>query len=391
MWYTAAQAFMQSRSVDAWLIHDFRSTNPVFTALLPAGLGHLTRRVDLLIPSRGSPSLITSHIDSTFFQDIDLPLIKYLTWKEYHAALAAALKDFRRVAMEYSPRADLPVVGIIDAGTVELVRSLGAEIVSSADLIQTTIARWSPAAAAAYPRTAREVASVKDAAFAFIRDTLASGRMLTEWQVLQTMHEHYMRLGLEWPDGPIVAVNAHAGDPHFDLTPSSSIAIRKGDFVLIDLWARRPGNDNIFCDICWVGSCGNPTDRQHQAFNIVKAARDAAVKLAQQRWASKQPAQGWEIDDAAMSILRSSPWPAAIRHRTGHSLSPGAKVHGLGVNIDNTETHDTRELLPGVGFTIEPGLYFDDFGVRLEINMHVDPVNGPTVVSCIQDEILRLA
>lgn len=391
MWYAPAQTFMQSRSIDAWLIHDFRNSNPAFTALLPAGQGHLTRRVDLLIPAKGEPILITSHIDATFFQNVDFPLSRYLTWGEYHGALRAALAGKRRVAMEYSPGGDLPVVGIIDAGTVELVRSLGVEIVTSADLIQTTIARWSPAAAETYARAAREVASVKDDAFAFIRDTLAGGKPLTEWQVLQKMHEQYTRLGLEWPDGPIVAANAHAGDPHFELTPSSSIPITRGDFVLIDLWARRPGNDNIFCDICWVGSCGTPTERQVAVFNTVKAAQTAAVRLAQSRWASKQPAQGWEIDDAAMSILRASPWPDAIRHRTGHSLSPGTKVHGMGVNIDNTETHDTRELLPGVGFTIEPGLYFADFGVRLELNMHVDPAKGPTVVSCVQDEILRLA
>lgn len=382
---------MRSRSIDAWLIHDFRSSNPVFGSLIPNGQGHLTRRVGLFMPASGTPTLITSHIDATFFQTVELEQVKYLTWAEYHAALARVLKGRGRVAMEYSPRADLPVVGIVDGGTIELIRSMGVEVVSSADLIQSTIARWSPGAAETYTRTAREVASVKDDAFAYIRDTLASGRPLTEWRVLQRMHEQYTRLGLEWPDGPIVAANAHAGDPHFDLTESSSIPIKRGDFVLIDLWARRPGNENIFCDICWVGACGAPSERQVGVFETVRSARDAAVTLAQSRWASKQPAQGWEIDDAAMSILRGSPWPDAIRHRTGHSLSPGAKVHGMGVNIDNTETHDTRELLPGVGFTIEPGLYFDDFGVRLEINMHVDPAKGPTVVSCVQNEILRLA
>lgn len=391
MWYTPAQDLMRARSIDAWLIHDFRSSNPAFGSLIPAGHGHLTRRVDLLIPASGAPTLITSHIDATFFQTVDLEQIKYLTWSEYHAALARVLKGRGRVAMEYSPGADLPVVGIVDAGTIELVRSLGVEVVSSADLIQSTIARWSPVAAETYTRTAREVAGVKDDAFAFIRDTLAAGKPCSEWMVVKRMHEQYARLGLEYPDGPIVAVNGHAGDPHYDPTEATSMPIRKGDFVLIDLWARRPGNENIFCDICWVGSCGAPTERQIRVFETVRAARDAAAALARSRWASKQPAQGWEIDDAAMSILRASPWASAIRHRTGHSLSPGAKVHGMGVNIDNTETHDTRELLPGVGFTIEPGLYFDDFGVRLEINMHVDPARGPTVVSCVQDEILRLA
>ena len=391
MWYTDAQALMRERAIHAWFVHDFRNTNSTFNALVPHGLGHLTRRVGLVIPATGEPTLITSHIDATFFADTATRLARYLTWREYQAMIGSLLKGAATVAMEYSPNCDLPVVSTADAGTVEFVRSLGVRVVSSADLVQATVARWSSDAVTTYARTAREVSSVKDDAFAFIRDTLASGKPCDEWMVVKRMHEQYARLGLEYPDGPIVAANAHAGDPHYDPTEATSMPIRKGDFVLIDLWARRPGNQNIFCDICWVGACGSPTDRQVEVFETVRRARDAAVAMAQQRWAAKQAVAGWEVDDAAMGVLRASPWPDAIRHRTGHSLSPGPKVHGLGVNIDNTETHDTRELLPGVGFTIEPGLYFDDFGVRSEINVHVDPTRGPTVVSEVQKEILRLA
>lgn len=391
MWYTPAQDLMRERAIDAWLVHDFRNTNSTFSVLMPHGCGHLTRRVGLVVPATGEPTLITSHIDATFFVQAGIRLAKYLTWREYQGTISGLLKGARTVAMEYSPNCDLPVVSTADAGTVEFVRSIGVRVVSSADLVQTTVARWSEGAVATYARTAREVSTVKDDAFAFIRDTLAAGKPCNEWMVVKRMHEQYARLGLEYPDGPIVAVNAHAGDPHYDPTEATSAPIREGDFVLIDLWARRPGNDNIFCDICWVGSCGAPTERQAKVFETVRAARDAAVAVAQQRWAAKKSVAGWEVDDAAMGVLRGSPWPDAIRHRTGHSLSPGPKVHGLGVNIDNTETHDTRELLPGVGFTIEPGLYFDDFGVRSEINVHVDPTRGPTVVSEVQQEILRLA
>lgn len=403
MWYAAAQSFMQSRAIDAWLIHDFRSSNPIFASFVPQGIGHLTRRVDLVIPARGTPTLITSHIDSTFFQAIEFPVAKYLTWTEYHrilrgtlaAAAAARASDQHaaplHVAMEYSSQCDLPVMGIVDAGTVELVRSWNMEPVSSADLVQATVARWSDEAAATFARSAREVGLVKDEAFAFIRDSFAAGRAIAEIDVQRVIHEGFRRHGLEWPDGPIVAANAHAGDPHFDLAPETSIPIRKGDWVLIDLWARRPGNENPYCDICWVGCCGTPTDRQVKVFETVKAAQSAAVTLTQSRWAAKRPVQGWEVDDAAMAVLRDAGFADVIRHRTGHSLSPGTKVHGLGVNIDNTETHDTRELLPGVGFTVEPGLYFGDFGVRLEIDVHVDPTRGPTVMTDVQQEILRLA
>lgn len=387
----AAQSFMQSRSIDAWLIHDFRSSNPILGAIMPDGLGHLTRRVDLLIPAEGEPTLITSHIDATFFQRVTHAVVKYLTWAEYHDALRAALRGCKRVAMEYSPSGELPVMGIVDAGTIEHIRSLGVEVVSSADLVQTTIAAWSRNAAETFERSAREVVQVKDEAFAFIRDALAAGRPITEYMALQRIHEGFRRLGLETPDGPIVAANAHAGDPHFDLTRDSSVEIKKGDWVLIDLWARRPGNDNPFCDICWVGCCGTPSQRQREVFETVKRAQRSAIELAQARWKSGTAAQGWEVDDAAMSVLRASPFAGAIRHRTGHSLSGGTKVHGLGVNIDNTETHDTRELLPGVGFTVEPGLYFPDFGVRLEADVYVDPESGPRAMTPLQDEIIPLA
>ncbi|CAG1007971.1 putative dipeptidase PepE [Phycisphaerales bacterium] len=390
MWYTPAQEFMRGRGIDAWLVHDFRSSNSIFAALLP-GKRFLTRRVGLFVPASGEPWLIASHIDASSFKGVDVPLRKYLTWGEYHGLLAEAVKGRRQVAMEYSPGCDLPVVGIVDAGTVEFVRSLGVEVVSSADLIQVTVARWSAAAVENHARASREVAGVKDEAFNFIRDSLAAGREVTEVRVQSRMHEAFTRLGLEWPDGPIVGVNGHAGDPHFEPTPSNTSPIRKGDWVLIDLWARRPGEENIFSDITWVGCCGTPTDRHMKVYRAVKGARDAAVKIAQERWAAKKPVQGWEVDDAAMGVLRGSGFGEGIRHRTGHSLSPGPKVHGVGVNIDNTETHDTRELLPGVGFTVEPGLYFSDFGVRLEINLWVDPAKGPVITSCVQEEVLRLA
>jgi Xaa-Pro dipeptidase len=384
-----AQSFMLSAGIDAWLVHDFRSSNPILNALLP-GRRFLTRRVDLVIPARGDPTLIVSRIDESNFTGVDIPIRRYMTWREYHAAITETLRGLRRVAMEYSPGADLPVVGIVDAGTVEFIRSLGHEVCSSADLVQIAVARWTDAAREKHARASHLVAGIKDDAFAFIRDSLAADREVSELQVQARMHEAFRRHALEWPDGPIVAINAHSGDPHFEPTPSNTSLIRRNDWVLIDLWARLPGDENIFSDITWVACCATPTERQVRVFNTVKAARDAALDLVRRRHTAGAAVQGWEIDEAAMSVLRAA-HPDAIRHRTGHSLSPGPKVHGVGVNIDNTETHDTRTVLPGVGFTIEPGLYFHDFGVRLEINVFMDPSRGPVVTSCVQDEILRLA
>jgi Xaa-Pro aminopeptidase len=196
-------------------------------------------------------------------------------------------------------------------------------------------------------------------------------------------------------DAPIVAVNGHAGDPHFEVSAKDPAPIRRGDWVLIDLWARRPGDENIFSDITWVGYVprrpGEPApDRFRAAYTAVKAARDASLRAAQDGWKTKQHVQGWQLDEAARAELIGAGFESAIRHRTGHSLSPGPKVHGMGMNLDNLETHDTREMLPGIGFTIEPGAYFEDFGVRKEINVYVDPSNGPLVTSCVQDDIVML-
>jgi Xaa-Pro aminopeptidase len=204
--------------------------------------------------------------------------------------------------------------------------------------------------------------------------------------------------GLETCDPPIVGVNAHAGDPHFEVSATSPAPIRRGDWVLIDLWARVPDDENIYSDITWVGFCGREVPAKHKrVFETVRAARDAALTRAQQAWKAGERIQGWQLDDAAREVIVGAGFEGAIRHRTGHSLSPGPKVHGVGMNLDNLETHDTREMISGIGFTIEPGIYLPDtaggeggFGVRLEINVFVDPHKGPVVTSCLQDDVVLL-
>lgn len=389
--FQAAQEFMLRHAIDAWLIHDFRSSNSVLAALLP-GKRFLTRRAELLIPAKGEPTLLAHHIDASQFLSSGVHVEKYLTWQEYRAWMLGVGAGRTRVAMEYAPGATLPVVGVVDAGTVELVRSAGVEVVSSADLIQTCVARWSEAALSRHIKASQQVNAIKDAAFAHIRQCLAAGTPVNEHQVQQLILQGFARDGLETPDGPIVAVNAHAGDPHFEVSPSNPAPIKKNDWVLIDLWARVPGDENIFSDITWVGYCGEEVPAKHRAvYDAVTGARDAALARVQKAWASKEPVRGWQIDEASQLVLRGSGFAEFIRHRTGHSLSPGPKVHGVGVNIDNTETHDTRLVLPGVGFTIEPGLYLPEFGVRSEINVYMDPAKGPVVTSQIQRDVILMA
>lgn len=419
------QRFMHHRHIGGWLVWDFRGSNSVLARLLPLAPGHptgrrfTTRRAALWIPSRGDPTLLTHGIDRGSFErhggcrllsGESVRIEQYLTWQELWAWVAAraaecaaAAGGVRLIAMEYSPRGELPVVGVVDAGTIEVVRATagGSEVVSSADLVQVCVATWTAAALESHEWASREVGRIKDEAFAFIRDRRFAGARVTERDVQGFILEQFKAAGLETPDGPIVGVNEHGADPHFEVSPEGSSEISAGDWVLIDLWARRPGDQHVFSDICWVAYAarreGDPVpERFRRVFETVRAAQSAAVALVQDRWREKRPVQGWELDDAAMAVLRGDDLGQFIKHRTGHSLSAGPMVHGAGVNIDNLETHDTREVLPGVGFTVEPGVYVPrgglgegpGFGVRLEINVYADPERGPRVTSGVQKEVI---
>ncbi len=380
------QSFMRERGIDAWLIYDFRASNAVLARVLP-GKRWTTRRVYLWIPAQGEPHVLAHHIDASQFESGPVAVTRYLAWPEIRTWLAARTSGLTRVAMEYAPGCTLPVVSMVDAGTIEMVRSLGVEVVSSADLIQYHVARWSAEAVSNHAIAATKTAQIKDDAFGLIRSKLAAGVSVNEFEVQKYMRARFAEEGLQHNDGPIVAVNAHSGDPHFEPTAENAAQIKKGDWILIDLWARIPGEDNIFSDITWVGFAGaNVTGKHREVFEAVRRARDASIALAQNEWKSKRRLQGWQLDDAARHEIIRSGFESGLRHRTGHSLSPGPLVHGYGVNLDNLETHDTREILPGLGWTVEPGIYGPDFGVRLEINMFCDPAKGPIVTSCLQTE-----
>lgn len=389
------QSVLRDQHLDAWLVYDFRNSNPIFARLFPAPSGkrHLTRRVMLLIPARGEPILLHSPLDAPGLKDIALPKRTFLGWEDLQSSLSQILRPGWRVAMEYVPGGALPVMSIVDAGTVELVRSFGVEVGSSANLVQLCIARWSDAAAQQHSIASCKVAGAKDSAFDLIRQALAAGKPITEREVQQHIVQRFDADGLQYPDPPIVAVNAHAGDPHFEVPATGSAQIRKGDWVLIDLWARIPGDDNIYSDITWCGFCGTlaAVPAKHRlVFDTVKAARDASVQLAQRAWREGRTLQGWELDLAAREKIIAAGFESGLRHRTGHSLSPGTMVHGMGVNLDSIETRDTRLVLPGLGWTVEPGIYLPEFGVRNEINMYFHPTKGPVVTSCSQDEIVAI-
>ncbi|MFO0838770.1 MAG: M24 family metallopeptidase [Phycisphaerae bacterium] len=386
----AVQTYLRDQKIDAWLIYDFRGSNAVLSQLL-SGIKPSTRRAMLLIPAGGEPTLLLHPLDRHQFPEGPVRREFYAGWVDLRDWLAKRLSGMARVAMEYSPGAALPVVGIVDAGTVELIRSLGVDVCSSANLIQVGVARWSANALEKHLVASKRVAEAKDSAFDLIRKSLAANRTLLETDVQRHILDRFSAAGLQWPDDPIVAVNAHAGDPHYEPSAKTPTPIRRDDWVLIDLWARIPGDENIYSDITWVGYAGASVSAEHRrVFEIVKAARDAAVERARQAWQRKERLEGWQLDEAARAVIIHAGFGHAIKHRTGHSLSPGPKVHGLGVNLDNLETHDTREVLAGIGYTVEPGIYLPEFGVRLEINVFTDPKDGPRVTSCVQDEIVML-
>ncbi len=387
----ATQSYMCETGVDAWLVYDFRGSNPVLWQLVE-GMRATTRRSFLLLPARGEARIIAHAIEKEVFAGLGMEVETYAGWGEMCDRVRGALRGCARVAMEYSPRGELPVLSWVDGGTLELIRSFGVEVVSSAPLSQVALTLWSAAALQSHLDACRQVAEVKDAAFDYIREGLRGGASLTEFDVQQFILGEFRRRNLETDHPPIVGANANSGNPHYEPGADSSPPIARGDWVLIDLWARRPGEQNVFGDITWVGYAGAEIPETCQRiFDLVARARDKVVERLRRNWGADRSLQGWELDRVARDHIAAAGYASHFPHRTGHSLGPGPKVHALGVNLDDLETHDTREVLPGTGFSVEPGIYLAEFGVRLEINVYVDGRAGPTVTTPIQDEVVRLA
>jgi Xaa-Pro aminopeptidase len=385
-----AQTFLLDNDIDAWMVHDFRGNNPVLSALL-GQRPHTTRRTAIIVPAKGAPTLLAHAIESGRFAAGSLPVRDYRTQDEWVSVLGGSLDGCRRVALEYSPGGQLPAVSWVDAGTLELVRDLGVEPVSSADLLQSALAVWAPEAVAGHRAAAEAVATAKDDAFAAIGEALRRGQSITEFDVQQRIGDALTNGGFETDHPAIVGVNEHSSDPHYAPTAAAASEIVAGDWILIDLWARRPGDDHVFADITWVArAAAAVTPRQQQVFDTVKQARDLIVDRLLADWERGERVEGWQLDQLARDLITDAGYGDRLLHRTGHSLSPGPAVHGLGANLDCVESHDSRALLPGTGFTIEPGVYLDDFGVRLEVDVYVDPDRGPLVTTPLQDDIILL-
>jgi len=366
------QAALRQFNLDGWLTYDFRGSN--LLARRVAGFADSqmgSRRWFYFVPASGEPRKLVHRIETGALDHLPGEKTVYLKWQELEAAVAKLVAGATRVAMEYSPRNANPYVSKVDAGTIELVRSCGVEIVSSGDLVQQFEATWDDEQIAMHLEAARHTDSAYGRAWEFIANKCRSGKPAHETEVQSLIMQHFKENGLTAYHPPIVGANAHSGDPHFDTSAATDVEIREGDFVLIDLWAKVDRPRSVYSDLTRVGYVGGSVPEKFEMiFQIVAAARDAAIGIVKETLAGRRPLAGWQVDQAARAVIEIAGYGDKFIHRTGHNI--GQEVHGNGANMDGLETREDRLVLPRTCFSIEPGIYLDDFGVRSEVNVLID-------------------
>ncbi len=384
----AIQRAIRKQDFDGWLFYDHHHRDSIAYQVLGLPKSMCTRRWYYLIPMKGTPSKLVHRIEENKLDSLPGTKFVYSSWEEQHELLRKILSGKRRVAMQYSPMNDIPYVGLVDCGTVELVRSFGPEVHSSADLVQNFEARWSPEGLAAHRAAGKVVHKVIRQAFAAIKRSIEEKHPLTEYELQRHMAEWFVVDKIESSDAPIVAVNAHSGDPHYSPREEGSPSIGRGDFVLLDVWGKQKFSDAVYFDITWTGYVGDSVpDKYGEIFDVVREARDRAVSFIQKGVRKGKTVYGWEVDDVARKIISEKGYGPYFLHRTGHSI--GREVHGNGANMDNFETRDGRRIVPGTGFSIEPGIYLRDFGVRTEVNVHVSE-NDAEVTGELQQAVVPI-
>jgi Xaa-Pro dipeptidase len=385
----AVQAALKEEGLDGWLLYDFHGSNPIARRLADLGSGtKTTRRWYYMIPATGEPRKLVHAIESFNLDHLPGAKTIYSQRDTLASGLKGVLNGSTRIAMEYSPGNNIPYISRVDAGTVEAVRQLGVEVASSGDLVQRFEAIWTDEALQTHRAASEALYRIKDRAFAFVRDGRRAGRTLTELDVQRQMIGWFEEEGLITDSPPVVAAQENAGDPHYGPSEKKHRAIGDAEVVLLDLWGKLPRPGAVYADITWVGfTAQTVSDRYVQAFNAARDGRDAAVALVKEAVASGRELRGFEVDRACRTVLDKAGFGSQFVHRTGHSL--GTEVHGNGVHMDDFETHDERRLIPGTGFTIEPGVYSTAFGVRTEINMFVGEREA-TVTGPLQTEFVLL-
>ena len=382
------QSSLRELQLPGWLLYDFHGSNPI--ARHVAGLGperFATRRWFGLIPQSGDPTWLHHAIEAHLFTELPGKRIPFVGYRELQERLREILKGIDRVAMEYVPQGAIPYVSRVDGGTIEMVRAAGPTVVSSADLVQYCEARWSAEGLASHRRAAQGLREVLQATFQEVASRVGGGQEPSEHAIQQFMMEQFRARKL-FAEPPIVAVNAHAGNPHYEPRATGSAPIRRGDLLLLDLWCREEKEGSIWADITWMAFLGSKVPEKHrEVWDIVAGARDAAVAFLKESVGRGKPVRGSEVDEVTRDHIRKRGYADRFLHRTGHSI--GFEVHGNGCNIDALETIDDRKLIPRTGFSIEPGIYLADFGIRSEIDVYMDE-RTVEVTTAVQDQIVPL-
>lgn len=382
------QEKIEAEQLDGWLCYEFRGTNPLACSVLSLPAEHtVTRRLFYWIPSQGEPVKIVSAVESFVLDHLPGEKHIYRSWRDLHRLLSHLMTPQKKIAMDYSPFGTVPIISKVDGGTIDLIRSFGAQVVTSANLLQYFTSVWTASQYLAHQTAASFLEEVVDGAWKLIADRLKTGKGISEYQVQQWILEQFERNGYETSDAPACAVNAHSADPHYHPSKETSFDILIGDFILIDLWCKQRSSHAVYADITRVGvAASSPTDLQQQVFDAVRKGGDQALDLVKRRYERSEKIYGWEVDRVCRDLIDGLGYGENFLHRTGHNL--GKEVHGPGTNLDDFETHDDRELIASTAFTIEPGIYLKGlFGVRLEYDVYLHPEKRVEVNGGIQKKI----
>ncbi len=388
-WIATAQKELKKQELTGWLICDFRGSNRLAKPFLQLGGGILSRRVFLYVPAEGKPSLLLHAIERGSLPDLPFEIRSYSSRGSLERELAAMLPK-AKVALEYSPMNDIPYVSQVDAGTVDLLRSLGVEPVSSAEILQV-FSIWTEEQLEAHIKAAGFVMAAKDIAFEYLSLQTQVGTKIRETDVQKVITDYFDMHGLKYGHPPTVGFAAHAGDPHYSPRVGEDAVLKPGDTILIDLWAKLPREEAPFADVTWMGCYGEPVAEVREVWQLVRDARQLAVSAIREAFTAGRYPQGCEIDRLTRAFISDAGYGDAFWHRTGHSIGT-VSAHGDAANLDDFETHDTRELRPGIGVTVEPGVYLPqrDFGVRSELNIFLEPT-GPRVTTGEQQELVVIS
>ena len=382
------QSDLRAAKLDGWLFYDFRGRDPIAQGILQLPPGMRTRRWYYFVPAKGTPRKLVHKIETESLAALPGDTLFYAGQDELRKNLGKLLGRAKNVAMQYSPKNAIPYVAMVDAGTVELVRSTGAKVVSSADLVQKYEACWSAAQLESHLAAGAVIDRVVREAFQLAAKNVREKKIFTEYDLKLWILKEFETAGIIVDQGPDIAVGPHASDPHYGPTPETASPIREGDLLLLDVWGKTKAAGSVYYDITWVGYLGAKVpEKMAKIFGIVREARDKAVQLIQTSVAAGSPLQGWQVDKAARKVIERAGYGKYFFHRTGHNI--GQSVHGNGVNMDGLETHDVRHLIPRTCNSIEPGIYLPEFGIRSEVNVYVGEKEA-RVTGAVQKEILAL-